>query len=164
MTAQVPESLVYEGRKMAMHTKPLGDYFELAGVKPRFSVMTSGLWRGYVGSWEILDDRLYLVGISATFEDGTEATLTTFFPGFADRVFAHWYCGTLRIDDGKWLRSKSTSIMRIYEREIFLEVERGVVVRKRVQHNGTDDSSSMPEGSSVAASNRSLRGSLGDSE
>ena len=29
--------------------------------KPHFQAPSTALWRGYVGSWEIVDDRLYLV-------------------------------------------------------------------------------------------------------
>jgi len=58
MTAQFAESLLYEGENVSMCTTPLSDYFALAGVQPRFGVVMSALWRGYVGSWEIVDDRL----------------------------------------------------------------------------------------------------------
>lgn len=33
-------------------------YFAMGGTNPRFESNCTALWRGYVGSWEIVDDRL----------------------------------------------------------------------------------------------------------
>jgi len=103
MTAQIAERLRYQGEDVAMCTNPLSDYFAMGGTNPRFESNCTALWRGYVGSWEIIDDRLYLICLNGTLEDGTEASLETIFPGFPDRVFAHWYSGTIRLPQGKQL-------------------------------------------------------------
>ena len=103
MTAQIAERLRYQGEDVAMCTNPLSDYFAMGGTNPRFESNCTALWRGYVGSWEIIDDRLYLIGLNGTLEDGTDASLATIFPGFPDRVFAHWYSGTIRLPQGKQL-------------------------------------------------------------
>ena len=100
MTAQFSEHLRYNGEDFSMYTNPLGDFFAMGGVNPGFESNCTALWRGYVGSWEIVDNRLYLIGISGTLEGGVEATLATIFPDFPDRVFAHWYSGTIRIPQG----------------------------------------------------------------
>ena len=60
MTAQIAERLHYQGEDVAMCTNPLSDYFAMGGVNPRFESNCTALWRGYVGSWEIVNDRLYL--------------------------------------------------------------------------------------------------------
>ena len=61
MTAQFGESLHYDGREMSMATHPLGDYFALGGVNPGFGLDwpmdCTALWRGYIGSWEIVGGR-----------------------------------------------------------------------------------------------------------
>jgi hypothetical protein len=103
MTAQTPERLRFEGEELAMCVEPLNDYFRLAGLEPKFQVRNTANWRGYVGSWEILQERLYLVGLNGSLEDGTRVSLETFFPGFPDRVFAHWYSGTIRAPQGQLL-------------------------------------------------------------
>lgn len=59
MTAQISEKLLFEGEKHAMCTNPLGDYCALGGELPRFASNCTALWRGYVGTWEIINDRLY---------------------------------------------------------------------------------------------------------
>ena len=35
--------------------------------------------------------------------DAVPATLETVFPGFPDRVFAHWYSGTIRLPQSRRL-------------------------------------------------------------
>ena len=74
MTAQIAERLRYQGEDVAMCTNPLSDYFAMGGVNPRFESNCTALWRGYVGSWEIVNDRLYLIGLNGTLEGGAEAS------------------------------------------------------------------------------------------
>lgn len=107
MTAQIPERLNYQGEEVAMCTNPLSDYFALGGIKPRFESNCTALWRGYVGRWEIVDDRLYLIGLNGMLRDGSQASLVTIFPEFSDRVFAHWFYGTIRLPQGKRLNSST---------------------------------------------------------
>ena len=47
MTAQVGETLHYEGREVVMCNEPLGDYFKLVGIEPEFDANCTALWRGY---------------------------------------------------------------------------------------------------------------------
>lgn len=140
MTAQIAERLRYKGQDFAMRTTPLSRYFVMAGANPSFESYCTALWRGYVGSWEIVDARLYLVGLSGKLKGGTDASLTTFFPDFPDCVFAHWYSGTIRILQGKQLEYMHRSYDNTYERDLFLDIERGVVVSARLQNNGTAQS------------------------
>ena len=143
MTAQFSERLHYNGEDLPMCTNPLSDYFAMGGVNPGFESNCTALWRGYVGSWEIVNDRLYLIGISGTLECGVEASLTTMFPDFPDRVFAHWYSGTIRIPQGKQLEYVHMGYGSTYER--------GIVKTTRVRHNGKSESETAAEGYEVGA-------------
>lgn len=162
MTAQIAEKLRYRGEDVTMCTNPLSDYFAMGGVNPRFESNCTALWRGYVGSWEIIDDRLYLVGLNGKLEDGTNASLATIFPEFPDLVFAHWYSGTIRIPQGKQLEYVHMGYGSTFERDLFLDVERGVVVATRVRHNGTANSESALEGYEVGAMTVFSRTGKGD--
>jgi len=88
MTAQVPEILLYEGEELSMCAEPLGGYFTLTGLEPNFRSNCTALWRGYVGTWEISEGRLYLVRLQGTTNQDEEVSLATLFPDFPDRVFA----------------------------------------------------------------------------
>lgn len=151
MTVQISEKLTYEGRQLSMCSEPLSDYFSLAGIPPGFESNCTALWRGYVGEWEILDDRLYLTGISGTLEDGTQATLETFFPGFRERVFAHWFSGRIRVPQGKMLDYVHMGYASTYERDLFLDIENGVLRSSSVRENGTSAEPDAPEGYGVGA-------------
>jgi len=149
MTAQMAERLLYEGERVAMCTTPLSNYFAMTGIWPRFEDDCTALWRGYVGHWEIAGNRLYLVELHGTLEDGTDVSVATFFPDFPDRVFAHWYSGTIRIPQGKLLKSLHAGFGRTFERDLFLDIERGVVVATHIHHNGESGTEDAPEDYSV---------------
>jgi hypothetical protein len=149
MTAQIAEKLLYQGERVAMCTNPLNDYFAMGGFNPRFEPTSTALWRGYVGGWEIVDDRLYLVSLDGTLDDGSDANLETVFPGFPDRVFAHWYSGTVRIPQGRQLEYVHMGYSSKFERDLFLDIERGVVMITRVRRNGVAKSDNAPESYSV---------------
>lgn len=136
MTAQIAETLHYNGRKLSMCTEPLNDYFVFRGIEAPFKSNCTALWRGYVGEWEINDDRLYLINLSGSLEDGTDAALEIIFPGFPDRVFAHWYSGIVRIPQGKMLEYIHMDYGSTYEEDLLIEIQKGVVVSLNVRQNG----------------------------
>jgi len=146
MTAQISEGLIYEGQQLSMCTNPLGDYFAMGGDRPRFENNCTALWRGYVGTWEIVDGRLYLIKLRGDLEGGGEASLATIFPDYPDRVFAHWYSGTIRIPQGKLLNYVHMGYSSTYERDLFLEIEKGVLKTTRVRQNGHAEGDGGPEG------------------
>jgi len=135
MTAQVTEVLHYKGERLSMRTEPLSDYFAQMGHEPEFQRSSSACWRCYVGKWEILLDRLYLVSVSASYADGTAVTLDSLFPGFEDRVFAHWYTGVINIPRGKMTEYVHLGYASRYERDLFLAIENGIVVDTQLRDN-----------------------------
>lgn len=149
MTALIAENLRYRGERVARRTNPLSNYSAMVGLNPRFESTSTALWRGSVGGWEIVDDRLYLVSLDGTTEVGTDATLETVFPGFPDRVFAHWYSGTVRIPQGKQLEYVHMGYASKFEGDLFLDIARGVVVSTRVRQNGVAETSDATESYSV---------------
>lgn len=148
MTAQAPESIEIDGGSHALCSEPLSMYNALGGGLPEFE----GLWstairRGYLGTWEIKGDRLYLIAIKALrksgrFETADEilsggyADLGELFPGYPNRVFAHWYSGTLRIPQGKEIEYVHAGFASEFERDLLIQVERGVVTNTSIRHNG----------------------------
>lgn len=135
MTAQFPEKIIYQGEELAMCTEPLEDYFSKGGIRPCFRRSSTALWRRYIGSWEIVDDRLYLTGLEAWLEDGTKATTAMIFPAFPDKIFAQWYSGQLRIPQGELVEYIHMGYGSTYERDLLLEVRCGAVVETSVRHN-----------------------------
>ena len=135
MTAQIEERLIYLGERLGMCTEPLNDFFTFGGSKPRFARTSTALWRNYVGTWEFVNDRLYLIGIDATMMDGSTARLETVFPGFPDRVFAHWYSGELHVPRGELLRYVHMGYSSTYEKTFVIDVANGVATGSRTVQN-----------------------------
>ena len=146
MTAQIAEKLNYEGRKLSMCSEPLRAFFALGGYQPAFQSNSSALWRGYVGEWDIKDKRFYMIGLRGVLVDGTDASLESVFPGFPDRVFAHWYSGTIRIPQGKILEYVHMGYGSTYESDLMIDIEKGVVVSAQVIHNGVSEEDGGAEG------------------
>ena len=61
MTAQCRERLIYNGEEYYLATEPLAPY--LVSHKIRFTAPHTACWRGYIGSWLIEDNKLYLVDL-----------------------------------------------------------------------------------------------------
>jgi len=118
MTAQFPEKLVYKGESVGMCATPLDDYFTLMNWQPDFLVNCTGLWRGYVGGWLIEKQRLYLTEIkNAQLLSGEDFTLKTLFPDHHGKVFAHWFCGVIRIPRGELIKYFHGGFASVYERD-----------------------------------------------
>jgi hypothetical protein len=151
MTAQISEKLLLEGVKHPMCTNPLANFSQLGGTLPKFVSTSTALWRGYVGTWEVLNDRLYLIEISGTLKSGEDACLETVFPGFKDRVFAHWYSGVIRLPEGKMLEYVHMGYGSTYERDLLLTFKNGVLTSRQVKVNGVAEDEDAPEGYGVGA-------------
>ena len=126
MTTQSPETIILDGQKRITYNLPLDTYTPL----PKFYAMTSVLWRGYRGTWEVRNKELYLLNLFGTIEHpiDTETTYhtrfnfeTNEFEPFAktkpkhleidiknvfpdaprDGVFASWFSGEINIPQGE---------------------------------------------------------------
>ena len=129
MTEQAAEILFVAGHEFAMDALPLDDYFSQGGHNPGFVFESTDLWRGYVGTWEIADNQLYLIKLEGTLDDGSAASPSRVFRSQSDRVPAWWYSGTLRAPvgdvvgytSGLWRQPR-------YAQELVIEVRDGVAV------------------------------------
>lgn len=152
MTAQVAERLEYLGETLSMCSQPLDSFFLGAGESPRFAFNNTACWRGYVGRWKIEADRLYLVGISGTLEDGSAVSLEQIFPGYPECVWAHWFSGTLRCPRGRMLKYVHAGYASEHEADLFIEVRRGQVVSTDLMHHvAQEDAIGLDAGQQVNA-------------
>jgi hypothetical protein len=99
MTTQRPDWLRHEGADYPIKPFPLealgGHWASLdrgdGHFVTRFGSLSSGCWRGYVARWEIVNDRLYLVGFETLDQEGHPLTIQDIFE--TDRLFAFWFTG-----------------------------------------------------------------------
>lgn len=141
MTAQMLERLIYQGETHGMACEPLKAYLEQTGIDIH-SLNTSGVWvhctalsRGYVGTWEVLDDRLYLVSLAPFDAEDTTVSLECVFPGWGPRVFAQWFSGEIRVPLGKMTNYVHGGFASTWEQDLFLHFEHGVLLRTRCIQN-----------------------------
>lgn len=136
MTLQVSEVLSVDGVRLFMETHPLEPWFDLAGIRSPFVCAITWNRRGYCGIWELVSERLYLVGLSGTFSADvedihfSEGSVATLFPDSPERVFAHWYTGTLHAECEAPTEPGGVGEPSIGKRIVVVDVERGRVVRR----------------------------------
>lgn len=132
MTAQFREILIYEGRRTSMASQPLDPY--LGKNKIYFHSGNTACWRGYQGKWRVRDNKLYLIELTANLDYETKVGVDYLFPG-KEEVFAEWYTGEIRIQTGDMLRYVHMGYASVYETDIFLKFEKGVLISKRLVDN-----------------------------
>ena len=145
MTAQIMDTLVYEGREYSLADEPLYDWLERKRNRGmRFVAPHSGCWRGYQARWEIAEGRLYLTRFKARLQDGTAATMDGLFVNYSQEFyraagaldpanagpgrFAFWVNGALHCPLGRLLEYKHAGYSSVYERELVLQFQGGFLV------------------------------------
>lgn len=153
MTAQMTERLIHNGETLSLCDQPLSNYLQTIRKDFKFEAPSTALWRGYIGTWSIEDGRLYLVklhGFVSRADEREEVELKDLFPNYPDGVFAHWYTGELRCPKGGLLNYVHGGYASTYEQDLFITVDKGVVVSERVVDNGKAEEGA-PQGYRVAA-------------
>ncbi len=128
MSAQIHEILIYEGENRSMASCPplpkfhsrIKDLSEQDTTSDDGGglLLSTGCWRRYVGTWEINDDRLYLVHLKGRYRLEGDGPL-----------FADWFTGVLRLPQGKLLQYVHMGFDSIYEEDVNIEIESGIVTR-----------------------------------
>lgn len=131
MTPQIPERLILNGvEKPILYLHPLlpenhPQILDVGTGKLSFIHGSSACWRRYEGTWEIKQDKLYLVGLSGQFR------LVDNIP-----VFADWFSGKIIVPQGDILVPDICYAgLTIYEKEQHLLIEQGVVLKTRLIDN-----------------------------
>lgn len=134
-TAQEPDILLLDGKEEAIFTNPLEPFLarhpELRPESPH-----TANWRGYVATFQLRDDGLWLQKVEVTRSRGkvdgehrseTADALQEFFPGKRE-VLADWYTGVLTIPRGAMLEYVHMGYGSTYERYVLLQIREGRLV------------------------------------
>jgi hypothetical protein len=137
MTAQACEKLIYKGESLPLCAEPLRHFTAMPKQPWVQHNSCTALLRGYVGTWAIEGDRLYLKQLERGDSTGEPVGLEHYFPGYPDGVFAHWYTGELRCYLGMRLIYRHGGFGGgTYEQDLFLQIKRGVLLGERIVRNG----------------------------
>ena len=155
MTTQVPENLILNGKMRSMLSFPhLIDDPNIITVlsreefekerrekfkkenqeeldrryrkrpTPHDYIMSTACWRRYIGTWEIKDGKFYLINLEG------HVKLTKKEP-----VHATWFSGVLKVPEGTRLPYSLGDYSIIYEKEIHIMVENGIVMGQTIIDN-----------------------------
>lgn len=149
MTAQVPDSIFFEGRWRNLSCEPLAPW--LARKKNdhlRFRSASTACRRGYRAEWMLERGRLFLTRFTGRFADGQQADIASLFESYSDQFyrdcgasnpsnlgpgrFAFWVTGTLGCNVGRLLRYEHIGYQSLYEGELHLIFDQGFLVGQRI--------------------------------
>lgn len=85
---------------------------------------STACWRNYIGTWEIKDGKFYLNNLEGRMR------LTKKEP-----VHATWFSGVLKVPEGKVLQYVHLGFETLYEKEIHITIENGIVMGQTIIDN-----------------------------
>ena len=132
MTMQDLDNIIIKGVRYSLWTFPLDSYWTKKNPKPRVLITKSCCWRGYIATWEITDNVLYMIDIVYSTQMG-DFGIGYLFPYNTGKVKAEWYTGELRVPFGERLKIDYDDPG--YESDLFLKVKKGKVVSHRYKAN-----------------------------
>ena len=147
MTSQVTEILVYRGQHLAMAETPLYDYLRSlrGGRRRKFAATSTSHWRGYLGTWEIIDGMLTLVALEGAIRfrrkgkvEVIDVDLATAFPWHKGPLQATWFTGLVPCPEGRLQTFVHANFMSVFERTRYLRFENGRLVEELMCFNPPD--------------------------
>lgn len=138
MTAQVSEELILEAKTTRMNfcppipnspdiiTKISKEEFHKAVKAGEIDgiISSTACWRGYIGTWEIKDGKFFLNKLVGHIKLAKN-----------EPVHATWFTGVLRIPQGELIHYVHMGFGSLYEKELHIKIEAGVVTDQRVINN-----------------------------
>lgn len=130
ITGQYGDKVIYKGKEYIIHDYLMDAYFaKYPDKKPQLKISSSALERGYVATYEITNDKLYLIDIKIRTKSSSEidswlSVYDKVFPVNGKKVI-DWKNGFLTLPDGKILNKHSSSPK--YSGYIIFELKKGEV-------------------------------------
>ena len=130
MTRQIQDKLIYDNQEYSLNEEYLEHFFdEFPDRKPEMYGGFSALWRGYVATFEIKNNELYIKEIKtfAGVDFHMETIINAIFP---DDRKCHWFSGLIRIDSFRG-EDNQEPFIGIFE---FLDINKGNFIKKRIMN------------------------------
>lgn len=131
-TWQYPDILIHKGERFEIYYELLASYFDkFPERKPVTEGQCSALWRGYVATFEISNDRLVLKDVTSDNCNSPKPALTTVVPdGKPLRI--DWYTGLLLSAHGSNEGdSYSIEFLDSFEKYSLFEIDAGVLRKEK---------------------------------
>ncbi|PUV24535.1 hypothetical protein [Sphingobacterium athyrii] len=134
MTAQLSDILHYQGNAHSMCNEPLSKYLNDRPIK--FVMLSTALNRGYRAGWLLSENKLYLIDLKAHLDHDNYVGLDYLFPQ-QEKVFADWYSGTIKINQGDLIKYVHSGYGSVYQRSVYLVIEKGRLINEYVKNNNS---------------------------
>ncbi|MES2617017.1 MAG: hypothetical protein V4613_04010 [Bacteroidota bacterium] len=139
-TGQLPDLLIYNKQTYSINGAPLENYLAQKGNKsiPGLSggCSSTDCWKGYVATWELKNDSLFLRHISPCNYDCGHTSPGDLKKMFGtDTVFASWFTGDITIFTGNQLKRPYISYSPITENTQIFDFVNGKVTTTKLKSN-----------------------------
>lgn len=131
-TSQAPDVLKADGKTYSIFTNPLGPWLAANPNKlPKADVISSGLWRGYIATFAIRNDHLYVddVVIPKSVDEYRSVMKELF--GDSEPHLAQWYTGRLIVPTGKLVNYVHMGYASTYSSYMVVTVVKGAIRDKQ---------------------------------
>ncbi len=133
MTIQAGDIISYNGEKKTIATEPLKPYLETRN-DVGFIFKSTALVRGYIGTWKIKNNKLYLVSLIGFIEKNNQVDLNYLFPNKTE-VFASWFSGDIKIPEGDLIQKINLGYASVFARDRVLNFNKGLLISETVKDN-----------------------------
>lgn len=139
-TAQVPDKIFYNGKEYKLHSNPMEEYFKkFPEKKPKSSVISSALWRGYIATFEIAENNLFLkdveiMDLSKTDRKSSQTLWTSVLSQVVTdnkKLKIDWLTGLMVLPHGEIINYVHMGYGSTYENYILLEIDKGEFKRAK---------------------------------
>jgi len=147
MTAQIGDRIFINNIEHTLACEPLSRFLYDNKIEKLFRTVSTACYRGYFATWEINDGKIYLLDIEAPRplsrkkqNESKEpvSAMQKLFPGQSN-VFACWVNGMLKIQSGEIIEYVHDGYESVYETDIILGFENGVLIDEKIVSNKTKE-------------------------
>ena len=132
-TEQIGDKLIINNDTSWIEATPLEDYLEDKDSRLFGDILLEGectaLWRGYVATWKIENDSLFLVRIQLDYCSNNPIDYNISKEFNSDIVYAYWVNRTIRKPEGRFIQH-GYYYDPIHEGEIIYSFENGLLVNR----------------------------------
>lgn len=148
-TWQNGDKFIVDGDTVSIRSYPLEEYFKKKWFRKIGRVKIKGtcsaLWRGYVATWELKNDSLFLVRVQTDYCGGNPVDVDLYKEFKQKRVFAKWVNSSILKTYGELLNYLHFGRLSIHEGKITYSFRNGVLAETiKEEHFIRDDSSLFP--------------------
>ena len=147
MTAQIGDRIFINNTAHTLACEPLSSYLYDHKIEKLFRNVSTACYRGYWAKWEVKDGKIYLLDVEAprptsrTKQNESLEPISALKKLFPDQseVFAYWVNGMLKIQSGEIVEYVHDGYESIYETDMFLKFENGILIEEKIVNNTTKE-------------------------